>query len=242
MTPVNHPGAAPAPPPRGTAAAIAMMITGMACFATSDVLAKYASSALPVAEATALAYASPLFITILCAFVLREHVDRVRWMIVGAGFCGVLMVMQPGSAAFQPVALLPVAASMAWAVAVIFTRKASGRDGVATTMLHSSVIGVAVLSALTIPLFRTPTPVQFAALATMGLLWSVAQWLMVASYHRGDASKLAPFAYSQLLWASLFGYVVFGHVPDAIAIAGILVILGCGALAGYREAQAPAAS
>jgi len=203
----------------------------------SSILYIVALPSLPVAEATALAYASPLFITILSATVLREHVDRARWTIVGVGFCGVLMVMQPGSAAFRPVALLPVAASVMWAVAVVSSRTASGRDGVATTMLHSALIGLAVLTALALPVFRMPTLLQFAALASMGVLWGAAQWLMVASYDRGDASKLAPFAYSQLLWASLLGYLVFSHLPNAIAVAGILVIMGCGVLAGYRAAR-----
>jgi drug/metabolite transporter (DMT)-like permease len=187
--------------------------------------------ALPIAEATALVFASPLFVTLLSVIVLRERVDRVRWLVVGVGFAGVLIVMRPGSAAFQPAALLPVASSMAWAVAVIFTRKSTASDGIATTMLHSAAIGLAVLSLLVVPGFVVPTPGEAVIAALMAVAWCAAQWLTVGAYHRSDASLLAPFSYSQVLWAGLLGFAVFGHVPDAPALAGMAVILSCGALA-----------
>lgn len=188
---------------------------------------------LPVAEATALVFASPLFITILSAIVLKESVEKARWWIVIVGFGGVLVVMRPGSTAFQPAALLPIASSIAWAIAVIFTRKASGKDGVASTMVHSGFIGFTLLSVIVLPRFLVPTLAELLTAAAMCVVWCAAQWLTVAAYHRGDASTLAPITYSQLIWSSVLGYAVFGHIPDATSLAGIVVILCCGALAAY---------
>ncbi len=203
----------------------------------SAVLFILAIGRLPIAEATAMVFASPLFVTLLSAWLLRERVDALRWATVAVGFVGVLFVMRPGTSAFQPAALLPVASSLAWAVAVICTRRASETDGVATTMAHSALIGAALLSALVVPVFDAPNAYEALLLVAMAVAWCAAQWLTVAAYHRGDASTLAPFAYSQLLFASLLGIVVFGQWPDAVALAGIGVILGCGGVAAWRSVR-----
>lgn len=204
----------------------------------SAVLFILALDRLPIAEATAMVFASPLFVTLLSAWLLRERVDAQRWAVVAAGFAGVLIVMRPGTAAFQPAALLPVASSLSWAVAVICTRKASQRDSVATTMVHSAAIGALLLSVPVLPGFVRPDAHEAMLLAAMAASWCGAQWLTVAAYHRGDASTLAPFAYSQLLFATLLGVFVFGQRPDATALLGIAVILGCGGAAAWRSVRA----
>lgn len=203
----------------------------------SAILFILALGRLPIAEATAMVFASPLFVTLLSALLLRERVDALRWAIVATGFVGVLIVMRPGTSAFQPAALLPVGSSIAWAVAVICTRKASETDGVATTMTHSALIGGVLLTALVVPLFVAPTGHEALLLVAMTIAWCAAQWLTVAAYHRADASTLAPFAYSQLLFASLLGIAVFGQWPDGVALAGIGVILGCGGVAAWRSVR-----
>jgi drug/metabolite transporter (DMT)-like permease len=169
---------------------------------------------LPLAETTALAFASPLFVTLVSAFALRERVDGARWAIVATGFAGVLIVMRPSSPAFQAAALLPLLGACLWAIGVGFSRKSISHDSVATTTAYSCVVGLAVLSVIAIPGFVVPTLVELVSLTMMSATWSIAQWLNLRAFHRAEASLLAPFAYSQLFWATLLGYAVFAHVPD----------------------------
>jgi drug/metabolite transporter (DMT)-like permease len=197
----------------------------------SSVLFIMALDALPVAEATALVFASPLFVTLLSRLLLHERVDGWRWIAVAGGFLGVLIVMRPGSAAFHPAALLPVASSLAWAVALVCTRKASGRDNALTTITYSATIGVGLLTLVVLPSFVVPTAAEAALAALMAVAWSSAQWLTVGAYQRSDASLIAPFAYSQLLFAALLGYAMFGDVPDMVSLTGMGIIVACGALA-----------
>jgi drug/metabolite transporter (DMT)-like permease len=268
--------------------AILMVVAAMACFSTSDALAKFltgmlpvavivwvrylaflimlvpllrrgrgvlrtrhawlhgvralalASSAtffilalrvLPMAEATALVFASPLFVTLLSAWLLDERVDAVRWLIVVAGFAGVIVVMRPGSAVFRFEALLPVCSSVAWAVSVICTRKLTVHDGVDTTLVYSGLLGFALVSLVALPQLTLPPVEGMIAAVSMAVIWSGAQWLSVHAYHRGNVSVLAPFSYSQLLWSTLIGITVFGHLPDGASLLGIGTILGCGVVA-----------
>jgi len=197
---------------------------------------------LPIAEATALVFASPLFVTVLSAWVLNEHVDRVRWVIVGVGFLGVVVVMRPGSAAFQLAALLPICSSIAWAISAICTRKLTVHDGVETTLLYSGLFGFGILTLLALPQIVVPPAEALWAAVAMALAWSAAQWLSVHAYHRGNVSVLAPFSYSQLLWSTLIGIVAFRQVPDGASFAGIVTILACGAFAIWwstRDAAEP---
>ncbi len=197
---------------------------------------------LPMAEATALVFASPLFVTVLSAWILNEHVDRVRWLLVAVGFAGVVIVMRPGSAAFQPAAILPICSSIAWAIAVICTRKLTSHDGVETTLVYSGLIGFALLTIVGLPQIVVPPPEALWAALGMAVVWSAAQWLSVHAYHRGNVSVLAPFSYSQLLWSTLIGVLAFRHVPDAATFAGIATILACGVVAVWwstRDAAEP---
>ncbi|MCC6869989.1 MAG: DMT family transporter [Burkholderiales bacterium] len=199
--------------------------------------------ALPLAEVTALAFASPLFVTVLSAWLLHERVDRVQWLVVTVGFAGVLVVMRPGTGAFQFAALFPLCSSLAWAIAVICTRKLTLHDGVDTTLLYSGLFGFALLSIAALPQFVVPPAAAIGAAVAMALVWSAAQWLSVHAYHRGDAAVLAPFSYTQLLWSTLIGIAVFRHVPDTATFAGIGTILVCGVVAAWwstRDAAGPA--
>lgn len=197
---------------------------------------------LPMAEATALVFASPLFVTVLSAWLLRERVDRVRWLIVMVGFAGVLAVMRPGTATFHLAALYPICSSIAWAVSVICTRKLTVRDGVDTTLVYSGLIGFTLLTVIALPQLVVPPLEALAAAVGMAVVWSAAQWLSVHAYHRGNVSVLAPFSYSQLLWSTLIGMLVFRHVPDTATFIGIVTILACGVVAVWwstRDAAEP---
>ncbi len=189
---------------------------------------------MPLAEATAIAFASPVFVTVLSAVLLKETVDRWRWLIVFTGFAGVLVVMQPGTAAFQPAGMLAIGSAISWAMVVMFTRKVAETDSVATTMTYSALLGLLTMSVVALPSMTVPAWRDVLPIFAMACAWCAAQWLVVTAYQRMNASVLAPFAYSQLLFAAVLGLVVFGHWPSGKALAGMAIILACGLAAAWR--------
>ncbi|MBI2772493.1 MAG: DMT family transporter [Burkholderiales bacterium] len=201
----------------------------------SALLFLFGLRALPVAEATAMVFASPLFVTLLAMLVLREHVAPWRWLPVAVGFAGVLIVVRPGSLGFGGAELFPIASSMAWACAVIFTRKLGSHDSAATTMLYSGVLGAACLTLLLPPLDTAALRAHAPLLLAMAGAWCCAQWLTIAAYRSAAPSAIAPYAYSQLIWAGLLGWLLLRHVPDAVSLAGMGVILASGLGAAWQE-------
>ena len=200
----------------------------------SAVLFLFAIQAMPVAEATAMVFASPLFVTLLAALVLREVVPLPRWLPVVMGFIGVLIVVRPGFLGFGGAEIFPLLSSMAWAVAVVCTRRLSEVDSATTTMLYSGVFGTAGLSLL-LPALQLPDLwAQGPLVLGMAATWCAAQWLTIAAYRTAPAASIAPFAYSQLVWAALLGFAVFQHVPDAISLLGMGVILASGLAAAWQ--------
>lgn len=182
---------------------------------------------LPIATATALAFSSPLFVMALATLMLRERVRAAQWAWAGLGFAGVLLVARPsGGAALQPAVLWPIASSLAWAVAMVLTRRLAGEDeGFFVTQALSCAIGLALLS-LALPWqFIAPPPAQWVELAAMAACWALAQWLVAAAYQGSAAARVAPFAYSQLLWAHGLGLALLGQVPATGTLLGSGVIL-----------------
>ncbi len=197
---------------------------------------------LPVPTATALVFSSPLFVSLLSWAWLGEQVGAARWGWLGLGFAGVLVVARPVPGALQPAVLLPLASSLAWAVAMVATRRlgaddGSGRDDAFSTQCLSGAVGLAMLSPWLpelLPQAQAPLPAaQALTLIAMGLAWTAAQWLVSQAYAGAPGPVLAPFAYSQLLWALLLAVAVMGQRPDAHTLAGSALIL----LAGLGAAR-----
>lgn len=190
---------------------------------------------LGVAEATAVAFVAPAFITGLSIVVLKEVVGVRRWIAVAVGLAGVLMVVRPGSSAFQPAALFPLASALCGAVGVVVTRKMGGDDRAETTLLWSALIGAGGLTILA-PLWIGP--IGWAELAiglAMGGLYGLGQYLLIQAYSGGEVSVLAPFSYAQLITSAVLGLAVFGHMPDGWALAGMGVIMLSGGYTLHRE-------
>lgn len=183
---------------------------------------------LPMAEAAAVSFASPLFITVLAALVLGEAVGAGGWAAALVGFAGVLVVVRPGTDGFHPAAVLALLSALAWAVSMIATRKLGAGERAATTVLWTAVTGLLVLSVM-LPFAHSPvTPAQLGLAVLLGVVASSAQWLAVLAYRQTPASVLAPLSYGQLIWSSTFGFIVFGGVPDRWTMVGAVFIVGSG--------------
>lgn len=190
---------------------------------------------LPIAEASATGFVAPLFVTALSIPFLGESVGLRRWLATAVGLVGVLIILRPGTSAFHPAAFFPLVSALAWACTLIMTRMMSGRERAATTMTYSSIIGVGILSALVPLVWVTPSWPDLWFGIFIGVASTAGQWIVVLAFRYADASVLAPFSYTQLLWVSILGFLVFGEVPDLWTITGAVFIVTSGLYTAHRE-------
>ncbi|MGA7072453.1 DMT family transporter [Bradyrhizobium sp.] len=190
---------------------------------------------LPIAEASATSFVSPLFVTALSIFFLGEKVGLRRWFATAVGLLGVLIVLRPGTSAFHPAAFFPVVSAFAWACTLILTRKMSGQERTVVTMTYSSIVGFAVLCALVPLVWVTPSWHDILLGLIIGVASTAGQWIVVLAFRYADASVLAPFSYVQLLWVTFLGFVIFGEVPDVWTVVGAAFIVASGLYTAHRE-------
>jgi drug/metabolite transporter (DMT)-like permease len=195
----------------------------------------YALKFLPLETATAIGFVSPLYITALSVPFLGEKVGPRRWAAVVLGFGGVLMILRPGSAEFQPAMLLPLMTSFFWACSLIITRAMRGTEKPLTVMLWSTGTGFVLVAPFGIASWTAPNAEQWALLASMAGCHLLAQYLMIRAYMLASASILAPFSYTTLIWAMLIGILVFGSYPDLLTVVGASVLAGAGLYVWHRE-------
>lgn len=195
---------------------------------------------MPLAEATAIYFTSPLLVVALSPWLLRERVQAAKWLAVLAGFAGMLLVVRPGNALPLSGTLLMVASAVSFAVFQLLTRQLAGR--VPGHVQYASTAAIClVMTAIPAPFFLPdPWPDAGALLLIVGASMgnACAQLLLLAAFRRVPASTLAPFNYFQLLLAVLFSAFLFHQPPDALALAGIGLIMTAGIfLATRRDAR-----
>jgi drug/metabolite transporter (DMT)-like permease len=190
---------------------------------------------LPIAEASATSFISPLFVTALSIVFLRESVGIRRWLATAVGLIGVLIVLRPGSGAFHPAAFFPIVSALAWACTLIMTRMMSGTERAITTMIYSAIAGLCILTALVPLVWVHPSWHDIFFGIVIGVASTVGQWIVVLAFRYADASVLAPFSYTQLLWVSILGFLVFGEVPDVWTVTGAGFIVASGLYTAHRE-------
>ena len=183
---------------------------------------------VPVGEATAVVYLSPLLVITYSARVLKERIRFGQWLAVFCGLAGVLMIVRPGSALFTPAVLLPLGAAVALAVYQMLTRRVLSVDNPVASNFITSVICLAISSAL-VPFFWVmPTFGACLLVAAQGAIAMTGHMLLTFAYRNTSAARLAPFTYAQIVFASLFGFLFFGHTPDQATLAGMGVIIASG--------------
>jgi len=190
---------------------------------------------LPMAEATAISFVSPLMVTALSIPILGEVVGWRRWSAVAVGLLGVLIVVRPGTGAFDTAAIFPLLSAASWAVALVVTRKMSGADGPLVALTYAAIVGLLVTSAIVPFEWVNPGWREIGLALVTGGASTIAQWLVVLAFQKARASVLAPFSYSQLVWSGLLGFLVFGSVPDGWTLIGAAVIIASGLYTAHRE-------
>lgn len=183
---------------------------------------------LPIAEATALNFITPLLITVLAIPVLGETVSAQGWLAVLIGFLGMLVVVRPGMGGLHPAALLVVLSSLCWCVGMLVTRRLVGVDRSSVTLFWTASTGFVMLLCA-VPFFLTPLTLrQVGFCLAVGVVASGGQWFAVLAYRYGRATVLAPLTYAQLIWSSVLGLAVFGTVPDRWTLIGAVIIAASG--------------
>lgn len=200
---------------------------GMAC-ATVFLIAGI--SALPLAKATALCFVSPIFVITLSRLFLHENVRWTQWLQVISGIIGMCFILRPGFSTFESSAFLPLLSAACWASALVFSKKAIMRDSIAITALFSTLTGFLLLSAIQPFVFIMPDGEHLVVLILMGGAWCMAHMFIILAYSTADVpvSKLAPFSYTQLIWATIAGYLFFNNIPNITTVIGSLIIITSG--------------
>lgn len=198
---------------------------------------------LPLADATVLAFAAPLITVALSALVLKERVRRYRWGAVGVGFVGVLVMLWPyldvGRMAATSTAAVGAVCALASAFtnagAVIQTRRLTASETTSSIVFYFSVICMG-FGALTLPfVWQTPNASELMALIGVGIVGGLSHIALTESYRHVGASVVAPFDYTSILWAFLFGYALFGEVPTGFVFAGAGIVAASGLFVIWRE-------
>jgi drug/metabolite transporter (DMT)-like permease len=198
---------------------------------------------LPLADATAISFASPLITVALAAIILKERVRVYRWTAVAVGFVGVIVMLLPHldashiAAAGSIGALLALVAAFINAGSVIQTRRLTRSETTPSIVFYFSLV-CAIAGALTLPFdWYSPNLAQLAALVTTGICGGIAHILLTESYRFAAASVVAPFDYTSMLWALLLGFWAFGEVPTAIVLLGAAIVAAAGLFVIWRERQ-----
>ncbi len=194
---------------------------------------------MPLGDAAAIQFLAPVLVTAFSGLFLGEQVGPRRWIGVVFGFIGVLLVARPGSGVLGWNALLPLACAVLLAVYMMLTRVIRDKDSSETTIFYTTAVGAVVLSFLVIANWQTPTTFEWALMIGMGATGALGHFMLVKAFHRAEASALAPFTYSQVVAAILWGYLVFADVPSIWTLLGASIVIGSGIYIWYRETRVP---
>lgn len=185
-------------------------------------------SLLPLADAIAVAFAGPLFLTILAVWMLDEQVAWQRWLGVLMGFAGVLIMLRPGSGGFNWPVLLPLAAGFLGALRDVVTRRMTATESTLAT-LSATTVFVVLGGLCTLPFgWRALSWQDSGLLLAGGLLIGMAHFLLIETFRWAEASLVAPFKYSSYLWAVLLGFFIWGQVPGFWVMLGAVLVIASG--------------
>jgi drug/metabolite transporter (DMT)-like permease len=190
---------------------------------------------LPLATVIAIGFGAPLFMTALSVPVLRERVGAHRWTAIAIGFVGVLVITRPGPDGLEWPALLALLSSMLFAAHLVTARYLARTETDASLMFWQN-LGVFVCSGLLAPFVWTPVAaVDLAVVATMGVLLLIGQYCTVRAFRVAPVGAVAPFQYTELIWAAVIGYVFWHEVPPSNVWFGAIIVVASGLYVIWRE-------
>ena len=191
---------------------------------------------LPLPTAATLSMCAPLLVTALSVPFLGEPVGPRRWAAVAVGFVGGLIVIRPGADGINPFMLFGLASMCCGTFYVLLTRKYAGEENAEVSATIATVVGTVGGAVWTAMEYRPPA-VAFDGMlmVSLGIYAAVGHWLYTMAFQRGPASVIAPFSYTQIVGATLFGFILFGTFPDEMTWLGAAIIIASGLYIAHRE-------
>ncbi len=190
---------------------------------------------ISIAEMVAVTNIAPLLITVCAALFLKERVGAAGWAAIGVAFAGVMIILRPGFAVFQWAAVLPLIMAVFYALHQIIARKIGHQEHPVTSLAYTTIVGT-VVATIAVPFdWRAPDLSGWILLGLTGLLAGLAHFAIIRAYERSAASVVAPFIYTELIWAIIVGALVFGDIPDAWTLVGGVIVVASGLFVTLRE-------
>ena len=190
---------------------------------------------LPLADVTAISFSTPLFVTALAPFLLRETVGWRRWSAVIVGFLGIVTIARPSGNIAALAVLLPVGSAFWAAMRDIVTRRMTATES-SNAILCTTTAVVMLAGLATLPFgWRMPTPIDLGLMALCGILAGFGHHYMIEAFRNAEAVLVSPFRYVTMLWAVLLGFVVWGDLPDEWVVLGVVLVILSGVYIFQRE-------
>ncbi len=181
---------------------------------------------LPMADTLAIFFVMPLIVTALSPLVLKEHVDAQAWAAVAVGFAGTLIIIRPGFEELNIGVLAALGAGLSQAIYMLLTRKIAGVTDAMVTNLHTSLAGAVIASLLVPVVWTPPTTSDWALMLGIGVVAATGHYFIIRAYDFAPAPVLAPLAYTEMIGATVIGFLMFGDLPDRWTITGVLILIG----------------
>lgn len=211
------------------------------CLAIASLLIGFALQRMPVAETTAILFLSPVLLVIVAGPILGERVGWFGWAATAAGFAGVMLIVRPGSGLMSIGVLFVLGAVVANLGYQLLSRVLSASETTFALLFYTALTG-SILYGLAVPWFiegRALTWLEIVLFASLGVYGGVGHYLYTAAFRFAPASLLAPLNYAQLIWAGLLGWLVFGHMPDAVSLLGMAIVAGSGVAVALKTRRPP---
>ena len=188
-----------------------------------------------LAETHAVFASYPLIIAMLSGPILGEHVGWRRWLAICVGFFGILIILNPGNGIFSPYALVPLAGAILFALYGLLTRYAGQYDNSSTSFFWTGVVGCIAMTAIGINFWDPVSQADWSIMLILSASGMLGHFLLIKCYEVAEASAVQPFAYLQLIWASLIGVIIFGEQITTNVLIGACIIVGAGLFTLWRE-------
>ncbi len=205
----------------------------------SGLLFVYAVRHAALADAIAVSFVAPFFLTILGALLLGEKVGIRRWSAVVVGFIGAMIIVRPGTGAVHPAVMLVLVAALAYALRQVIGRKLADTDKTHTTVAYTAIIGTLLISLPMPVIWRTPESITHILLIiSMATMSAVAEVMVIKALEVAEAMVVAPIHYTLIIWGTIYGYLVFGQLPDLWTWIGTAIIVAAGLFTLRRSHRA----
>jgi drug/metabolite transporter (DMT)-like permease len=191
---------------------------------------------LPLAEAIAVTFTAPLFVAALSGPLLGDQVGPRRWAAVIAGFFGTLVVLRPGTAAFQPEAMLLLGSALAFSLAMLLTRRMSRTESSVAMLTYSTLgAGIACLPFL-VPVWRAPAGEDLWLFLMIGVVGGFGAYLAIVAHRYAPPVVVAPFTYTGLVWGLILGWLIWRELLEPVVWLGVAIIVVASLYVTHREA------